>query len=138
MPDKLYRRERQLIAEASAKACAMGAFSISFVAKKSTVKAIIYLQQPSYSTARAADVPQEMDAELGDDVIEPAPPAPAAAPQRPPPRPTPVPARSTPPLFKACHLPTDDPHLYPHRGYASCQCRGTATMLGPQPHTHMH
>jgi len=97
-PDKLYRRERQLIAEASAKACAMGAFSISFVAKKTTVKAIIYLQQPSYATARAADVPQELDDELDDSVVDvPAPPAPAAAPQRPPPRPTPAPARSTPP-----------------------------------------
>ncbi len=35
-------RAATFIAEASAKACAMGAFSISFVAKKTTVKAIIY------------------------------------------------------------------------------------------------
>ena len=45
--DKLYRRERQLIAEASAKARALNAFSISFVAKKNSMKTIIYLKQPS-------------------------------------------------------------------------------------------
>ncbi len=44
--DSLRKRERQVMAAAMAHAVDVDAFSISFVAKKSSVKALIYMRQP--------------------------------------------------------------------------------------------
>ena len=62
--DSLHKRERQVMAAAMDLAAKMNAFSISFVAKKTSVKALIYLNAPK----SAMDVlePEETEAVEGE------------------------------------------------------------------------
>ena len=75
--DTLRKRERQVMAAAMAHAVEVGAFSISFVAKKSSVKALIYLSHPRAEEEKNLADGADDDVE-DDDMGVPAP-APASA-----------------------------------------------------------